>query len=225
MSNIEELKHLHTHLTYDDVLLLPNYSEITPPDTHLEATLCNGISLEIPIISAPMDTVSEASMLIALGKLGGFGILHRNLTIEEQSNQLKIALEANVRAGAAVSVGVDFVDRVKALAICHPTALCIDSAHGHTRNVLDAIRYIKSTYPQISLIAGNIATYEGAMALFEGTTRIMSGMGAPQLSALIEAARAARECKKHLIADAAFLIAKAIGKQLYPIYIDSGLMR
>lgn len=216
MSNTEQLMHLHTHLAYDDVLLLPNYSEITPPETHMGSFLCNGVTLDIPILSAPMDTVSEAPMLIALAQLGGFGILHRNLTIEEQSRQLKIALNANVKAGAAVGVGADFVDRVNALAACNPTALCIDSAHGHTKNVIDAVRYIKSSFPHIPLIAGNIATYEGAKALFDAgadtvkvgmgpgsicTTRIMSGMGAPQLSALIEAARAARECNKHIIAD------------------------
>lgn len=216
MSNTEQLMHLHTHLTYDDVLLLPNYSEITPPEVILKSLISNNLYIDIPIISAPMDTVSEAAMLIAIGNLGGFGILHRNLSIDEQTQQLQQALNAGVKAGAAVGVGPDLLPRVKALAACSPTALCIDSAHGHTKNVIDAIRTIKSICPHLPLIAGNVATYEGAKALFDAgadtvkvgmgpgsicTTRIMSGMGAPQLSALIEAARAAHECGKHIIAD------------------------
>lgn len=207
---------LPTYLTYDDVLLLPNYSEVLPYQTDVQAYLCEGVTLDIPIFSAPMDTVTEASMLIALGKLGGCGILHKNFTIQDQIDQLEAALSANVKAGAAVGVGPDFLNRVNALAELNPAFLCIDSAHGHSKNVIDGVRYIKDNYPEIPLIAGNVATYEGAKALFCAgadivkvgmgpgsicTTRIMSGMGVPQLTAVMEGARAARECNKHIIAD------------------------
>jgi IMP dehydrogenase len=216
MSNHRPLIHPHTHLTFDDVLLLPNYSEIMPSETDLETELCKGVVLEIPILSAPMDTVTEAPMLIALGRQGGLGVLHRNLAISDQVQQLKRALDLHLKAAAAVGVGEDFTERVEKLAECQPTALCIDSAHGYTKNMIEATRAVKQAFPRIPLIAGNVATYEGAKALFEAgadvvkvgmgagsicTTRIMSGMGVPQFSALIEVKRAAVECGKEMIAD------------------------
>lgn len=172
--------------------------------------------MEIPVLSAPMDTVTESKMLIALGRLGGLGILHRNLSIEDQAAQLKEALDAGVKAAAAVGFGPDFESRVRTLAKLHPTALCIDSAHGHTKNILECTRYIKEHYPEIPLIVGNVVTYEGASALFQAgadsvkvgvgpgsicTTRIMSGVGMPQLSAIFECAKAAREFERTIIAD------------------------
>jgi IMP dehydrogenase len=216
MSMTDHLMHIDTYLTYDDVLLLPNYSEVMPLETDISTCLCEGLSLQIPILSAPMDTVTEVDMLVALGTLGGLGIVHRNLSIDDQVGQLENALKQNVKAGAAVGIGSDFVMRVSALAALNPTILCIDSAHGHTKNVIDGVRYIKDNFPHIPLIAGNVATYEGAKALFDAgadvvkvgmgpgsicTTRIMSGMGVPQLTAVMEGARAARECHKHIIAD------------------------
>lgn len=216
MSNINELMHLHTYLTYDDVLLLPNYSEITPPDAILETALSPSCRLKIPILAAPMDTVTESRMASSIGQYGGLGIIHRNLSIEEQTLQLKEALSFGCLVGAAVGVGPDLQDRVAHLVSCGASVLCLDSAHGYTKNVIDAATYIKRVFPEVLLIAGNIATYEGAKALFEAgadvvkvgmgpgsicTTRIMSGMGVPQLSALVEAARAAKEFDKPIIAD------------------------
>lgn len=204
------------YLTFDDVLLMPNYSEVTPPETDIGVELIPGLNLDIPVLSAPMDTVSESSMLIALAEAGGLGIIHRNLTIAEQTRQLKMALDSNCKAGAAVGIGSDFKERVEQLATCMPTLLCIDAAHGHTKNVLEATIHIKRYFPHIPLIAGNVATYQGAKALFEAgadivkvgmgpgsicTTRIMAGIGVPQFSTILEAARAAREYQKPIIAD------------------------
>ncbi len=215
MSNLDDLKNVRNYLTFDDVLLLPNYSEITPQEVLLE-TVLSGTSLHIPILSAPMDTLTESSMLIALGKLGGMGVLHRNLSIDDQATQLKMALDKGVKAAAAVGFGNDFENRVNTLAKLNPTAICIDSAHAHTKNILHATRYIKQHFPQLPLIAGNVATYNGAKALFEAgadvvkvgmgsgsicTTRIMSGVGVPELSAIIDCALAAREFKRSIIAD------------------------
>lgn len=216
MSNIQDLQHLPTYLTYDDVLLLPNYSEIMPGNTVLDVSLTDAILLTMPILSAPMDTVTENDLAASLGKLGGLGIIHRNLSIEEQSAQVKDVLASGAKAGAAVGVGADLAERVEALAQAGASLLCVDSAHGHTKNVIDAVHFIKQNYPHISLMAGNIATYEGAKALFEAgadivkvgmgpgsicTTRIVSGMGVPQLSALVEASRAAHEFNRPIIAD------------------------
>ncbi len=144
------------------------------------------------------------------------GVLHRNLSITEQVRQLKIALEAKVKAGVAVGFGADFESRVETLAQLKPHVMCIDSAHGHTKNIMETTKFIKQRYPAICLISGNVATYEGAKALFEAgadvvkvgmgsgsicTTRIVSGVGVPQLSAIFECAKAAREYKRPIIAD------------------------
>jgi len=215
MSNLNELKN-GNYLTFDDVLLLPCYSEVVPKDVRLNTSLSLGLNLDIPILSAPMDTVTEYNMLIALGNLGGMGVIHRNLSIESQAEQLKKALDFGVKAAAAVGVGSDFEGRVNTLAKLKPTAICIDSAHGHTKNILQAVKYIKQHHSTIPLIAGNVATYEGAKALFEAgvdivkvgmgsgsicTTRIMSGVGVPQLSAINDCVRAAREFNRTIIAD------------------------
>lgn len=216
MSNLSELESTPTYLTFDDVLLLPNYSDVTPPETVLETELCKGLTLRIPIISAPMDTVTEEAMLISIGRLGGLGILHRNMSVEEQARQLASAVSLHVVAGAAVGVGNDLSERVERLASSSASVICLDSAHGHTKHVIEAVRKIKARFPDIPLIAGNIATYEGARDLFEAgadivkvgmgpgsicTTRIMSGMGVPQLSAIHEAARAAKLYGRTIIAD------------------------
>lgn len=211
--NFKTLPH---YLTFDDVLLLPAYSDITPLDVSLSTELAKELSLNIPILSAPMDTLTESNMLIALGKMGGLGVLHRNLSIADQVKQLKIALEAKVKVGVAVGFGADFANRVETLAQLKPHVMCIDSAHGHTKNIMETTKFIKQRYPGISLISGNVATYEGAKALFEAgadvvkvgmgsgsicTTRVVSGVGVPQLSAIFECAKAAREYKRPIIAD------------------------
>ncbi|MCP5468979.1 MAG: IMP dehydrogenase [Chlamydiales bacterium] len=196
------------YLTYDDVLLLPSYSEITPPETNLETFLTHKTLLQVPIIAAPMDTVCESLMARRMGELGGLGILHRNLSIEEQGKQLKEA----PGAGVAVGVGPDFKERVQHLVSCGATLVCIDCAHGHTKGVIEAIRALSN----VEIMAGNVVTYEGAKALFDAgadivkvgvgpgaicTTRVMAGVGAPQLTAVMECARAAEEAGKTIIAD------------------------
>lgn len=206
----------NTYLTFDDVLLLPNYSEVVPADIDLKTRLAPHLFLNIPILSSPMDTVTELKMLVALATMGGLGILHRNLSISKQAQIMKEALDMNLQAGAAVGIGPDFKDRVAALTALRPTIICIDSAHGHTRNVLEATRYIKQYHAETTLMVGNTGTYEGTRALFEAgadivkvgmgsgsicTTRIMSGVGVPQLSALFEASKAAREFNRPIIAD------------------------
>ncbi|MFZ5376760.1 MAG: IMP dehydrogenase [Patescibacteria group bacterium] len=216
MISLNQLTSLTEYLTYDDVLLLPNYSEVTPSQTDVSAQLTNKIRLDLPVVASPMDTVCEARMAITIAKLGGYGIIHRNFSIEGQVAELKTCLNEGVKVGAAVGTGADFAERVEALVKAGAPEICIDSAHGHTRHVIEAIQHIKTNYPEVDVIAGNVATYEGAKALFEAgadavkvgmgpgsicTTRIMSGMGVPQLTAVVEGVRAARECGKRIIAD------------------------
>ncbi len=218
-----------TYLTYDDVLLTPNYSEVTPSKTDVSSSLTNSIQLKIPIVASPMDTVCEDRMAIAIAKLGGYGIIHRNLSIEEQAKQLKKVMEKGHEAGVAVGIGSDFEKRIKSLAKCGANEICIDSSHGHTKHVIDGVKHIKKNYPKIEIIAGNVATYEGARDLFKAgaaavkvgmgpgsicTTRIMSGMGVPQLTAVIEGVRAADQFGGCIIADGGIKNSGDIAKAL-----------
>ncbi|RJR16126.1 guanosine monophosphate reductase [Candidatus Microgenomates bacterium] len=224
-----QLYNLPEYLTYDDVLLLPNYSEVTPSKTDISVQLTEKISLKIPVIASPMDTVCESALAIAIGKLGGIGIIHRNLTIEQQSDEVKKVATEGLLAAAAVGTGTDFEERVAALVKAGSQILCIDSSHGHTKHVIEATRFIKEKYSEITVISGNTATYDGTKALFEAgadivrvgmgpgsicTTRVMSGMGVPQLTAVIESVRAAQEAKKSLIADGGIRTSGDITKAL-----------
>lgn len=198
---------IKTYLTYDDVLLLPRYSAITPSRTDLEG--------KIPIIASPMDTVCEKEMALALGKLGGYGIIHRNMTIVKQVEQVTWVLKQKISCGAAVGVGPDFKERVAALIKAGAQEICVDAAHGHTRHVGEATAWIKNRF-KVEVISGNVATREGAEYLFKQgadavkvgmgpgsicTTRVMSGMGVPQLSAVMDCVPAAKKFKRKIIAD------------------------
>ena len=328
-------------LTFDDVLLLPARSEVVPANTNTQTQLSRNIRLNIPIISAAMDTVTESHMAIAMAQQGGLGIVHRNLTIEQQANEVdKVkrsesgmivdpvtigpeqmigdALEVmrrykisgvpvtrggklvgiltnrdlrfetrtdipigevmtkenlitvpvgttleeaeqilhkhrvekllvvddhydlkglitvkdiqkklkypsaskddqgRLRVGGAIGATGDYLERAAELVRARVDVLAIDSAHGHSSRVLEAIREVKKRFPQVGLLAGNVATCEGALALIEAgadavkvgigpgsicTTRMVTGAGMPQISAISEAARAAREHGIPVIAD------------------------
>lgn len=229
MSDFEDIFDIPKYLTFDDVLLLPNYTEFSYADVILKSKLTETISLDIPIISSPMDTVTEVDMLLGIGKLGGIGILHRNLSIDTQVDMMRRALEAGVQAGAAVGAGPDFQERVDALVKAGVQLICVDSAHGNNRVIIEAVKYLKQKYPNVQLIAGNVATYDGAKALFEAgadavrvgmgpgsicTTRIMSGVGVPQLSAIADTVKAAKEYNRHIIADGGITVSGDIVKAL-----------
>ncbi|UOQ65554.1 IMP dehydrogenase [Hymenobacter volaticus] len=329
-------------LTYDDVLLLPAYSEVLPRDTDPSAQLTRNIRLKLPFVSAAMDTVTESEMAIALAQEGGIGIIHKNMSIRAQAElvrrvkrsesgmildpfvlqeaatladakklmrdnniggipivneqrQLKgiltnrdlrfekdmnrhvtevmthaplvtakagteladaedILQESKVeklpvvdtdgrlvglitykdirkrrrtpnackdeygrlRVGAAVGVTPDLLDRVAALVEAGVDVVSVDTAHGHSKGVLDAVRELKQKFPKLEVIAGNVATAEGARALADAgadavkvgvgpgsicTTRIIAGIGVPQLSAVLEAARGLEGTGVPLIAD------------------------
>jgi IMP dehydrogenase len=328
-------------LTFDDVLLVPNYSEILPDQVDVSTYLTPDISLNIPLLSAAMDTVTESGMAISMARSGGIGVIHKNMSIERQKlevekvkksesgmivdpitahpddrvgkilnymseykisgfpvvkgdklvgivtnrdvrfvkdmetkvsevmtsenlvtvlsgttlEQAKEILHKNriekllvvdaenrlqglitikdiekirkypnackddlgrLRVGAAVGVGGDRHERVQALLSVGVDIIVMDSAHGHSANILRAISDIKSSFPKAQLVAGNVATYEGAKALIEAgvdtvkvgigpgsicTTRIVAGVGVPQVTAIMEAVKACRERDRCLIAD------------------------
>lgn len=329
-------------LTFDDVLLVPGYSEVLPKDVSLKTRLTKGIELNIPLVSAAMDTVTESGLAIAMAQEGGIGIIHKNLTIEQQAaevrrvkkyeagvvsdpvtcrsdisvGELRILaeqvgfsgfpvvdddelvgivtdrdfrfekkLEAKVSSimtpkerlvtvkegvdpddvrnllrkhriekilvvddafklqgmmtvkdmnkaqshpiaakdakgrlivGAAVGTGPETPDRVTALVEAGVDVIIVDTAHGHSKGVIDRVAWVKDTYPQVQVIGGNIATAEAAIALADAgadgvkvgigpgsicTTRIVAGVGVPQISAVANVAAALSERGVPVIAD------------------------
>ncbi len=335
-------KFLYEALTYDDVLLVPGYSEVLPRETDTSTFLTKNIKLEIPLVSAAMDTVTEAELAIAIALEGGLGFIHKNMSIEKQAAQVRkvkrsqsgmildpitldinsrvkdavaIMLEFNIggipvvdadrflkgiitnrdlrfikdmnrpireimtttnlitakagisleqaeeilqefkieklpivdderrltglitykdilkrrdkphackdefgrlRVGAAVGVTADIVDRVEALKNAGVDVVSIDTAHGHSRGVIEACKKIKAAFPDLDVVVGNIATPEAAKALAEAgadavkvgvgpgsicTTRVIAGVGVPQLSAVFECAEALKGTGVCVIAD------------------------
>lgn len=209
-------------LTFDDVLLLPSYSDFTRAEIDLSANFTRKIKLSIPLVSSPMDTVTESKLAIALAKLGGIGIIHRNLTIEDQAKEVEIVKNKKLLVGAAIA-GKNFEERAKALVNSKIDVIIIDSAHGFTKTIIKAVKLLKKTYPKLEVVAGNVATYDGARGLIKAgvdglrvgmgpgaicTTRIISGMGVPQITAIMETVRAARS---------------ANSKQTVPVIADGGI--
>jgi IMP dehydrogenase len=334
-------KIIETGLTFDDVLLLPSYSEVLPDAADVSSWLTPEIKLNIPLVSAAMDTVTESRMAISLARSGGVGVVHKNMSIAEQrlevekvkksesgmiiapitvppdmtveqalvvmaeysisglpvvdgdqlvgivtnrdvrfvkdsvtkvrdvmtkenlktvpvgttleeakehlhTNRIEKLLvvdadnklrglitikdiekirkypnsckdeHGRLRVGAAIGVGSDRDSRAATLLEAGADFLVLDSAHGHSKNILDAIRAIKGDFPDCQLIAGNVGTYEGAKALIAAgadavkvgigpgsicTTRVVAGVGVPQITAIMEASRACREAGKRLVAD------------------------
>jgi IMP dehydrogenase len=218
--------------TFDDVLLVPQYSEILPGETDVRSRFSRNVGLNTPVVSAAMDTVTEDGMAIAIAIEGGIGVIHRNQAPERQAEQVAAVKAAPVpadaaladldgkgrlRVAAAVGVGPDSVARAEALVKAGVDALVVDTAHGHTRNVIEALRRYRAAYgAAIDLVAGNVATAEGTAALIEAgadgvkvgigpgaicTTRIVAGVGVPQLTAIMLAASVAREHDVPVIAD------------------------
>ncbi|MBQ7618366.1 MAG: IMP dehydrogenase, partial [Desulfovibrio sp.] len=353
-------------LTFDDVLLIPAYSEVTPDMVDLSTQLTPTLPLRLPLLSAAMDTVTESAMAISMARMGGIGIIHKNMSIERQRleiekvkksesgmivdpvtispsatvfDALKLMEEYRVsglpvvdgeelvgiltnrdvrfvedtraiqvkevmtsenlvtvpvgtslseakrhlhehriekllvvdknkhlcglitikdidkvqkypnaskdekgrlRVGAAIGIGKDGEARAEQLLKAGADVLVLDSAHGQSVNVLNAIRKIKSAFPTCELIAGNVATYEGAKAVLEAgadtvkvgigpgsicTTRIVAGVGVPQFTAILEAARAAREMDRCCIGDGGIKfsgdIVKAIVAGAHSVMIGS----
>lgn len=216
-------------LTYDDVLLLPDASDVVPSEVDTKTQLTRNIRLAIPLISSAMDTVTESQMAIAMAKAGGIGIIHRNLAIDEQVTHVKLVKGASLIVGAAVGVGDDGYARAQALIDAGVDVVVVDTAHGHHRAVLDAIERIKKAYPDQEVIGGNVATRAGAQALINAgadavkvgvgpgsicTTRVVAGVGVPQVSAIMEAAKACKKSDVPLIADGGLQYSGDIAKAI-----------
>lgn len=218
-------------LTFDDVLLIPAESHVLPNEVDLSTKLADNIKLNIPLISAGMDTVTEGAMAIAMALQGGLGVVHKNMSIQAQagevanvksvvvpSNATKAAVDDQNRLLCAAAVGVtsDTFERAEALLEAGADAIVIDTAHGHSAGVLRKIKEFREHFLKQTLIAGNVATGDATRALFDAgvdvvkvgigpgsicTTRIVAGVGVPQITAIYDAASAAREYHKPIIAD------------------------
>ncbi|KRK47474.1 IMP dehydrogenase GMP reductase [Secundilactobacillus kimchicus JCM 15530] len=226
-----ETKFTKQGLTFDDVLLIPAESHVLPNDVDLKVQLADNLKLNVPFLSASMDTVTEANMAIAMAQNGGLGVIHKNMAIEAQAAEVTkvkavagdaahplaaVDTQGRLLTAAAVGVTSDTFDRAQALLDAGVDAIIIDTAHGHSAGVLRKVAEIRETYPDATLIAGNVATGAGTRALFEAgvdvvkvgigpgsicTTRVVAGVGVPQLTAIYDAAEVAQEFKKPIIAD------------------------
>ena len=230
MSNWEN-KFAKKGLTFDDVLLIPAESHVLPNEVDLSTKLADNLQLHIPLISAGMDTVTEGAMGIAMALQGGLGVIHKNMSIQAQASEVanvksvvvpasatKAAVDADNHLLVAAAVGVtsDTFERAEALLEAGADAIVIDTAHGHSAGVLRKIKEIRDHFPKQTLIAGNVATGDATRALFDAgvdvvkvgigpgsicTTRIVAGVGVPQITAIYDAASVAREYNKPIIAD------------------------
>ncbi|MCT7868747.1 MAG: IMP dehydrogenase [Lactobacillus iners] len=211
-----ETKFAKKGLTFDDVLLIPAESHVLPNEVDLSVKLADNIKLNLPFISAGMDTVTESSMAIAMALQGGMGVIHKNMSIVAQAGEVAtvkgVMLSGNftraavdeenkLLVAAAVGVTSDTFQRAQALLEAGANAIVIDTAHGHSAGVLRKIKEIREHFPKATLIAGNVATAEGTKALFDSGVDIIAGVGVPQITAIYDAASVAREYGKTIIAD------------------------
>ena len=188
-------------LTFDDVTLVPKYSEILPSDVDTSIKLTENLKLKIPLLSSAMDTVTESKMAIAIAKIGGIGIIHRNLDIKKQISEIQKVKKKKLLVGAAVGAGPKEFKRAEAVLKENIDMIVVDTAHGHTKKVSEIVTYIKKKKSKkTALCAGNIATPEAAKFLLKlgvdiikvgigpgsiCTTRLVAGIGVPQLSAIL----------------------------------------
>lgn len=218
MFDWKDIKNRGRGLTFDDVLIIPARSDIrSRRDPRLTSKVTKNISIETPIISANMDMVTEYDMALAMSTLGGLGILHRFISIEEQSSQARRLKEAGVKTiSASVGVGDEFKTRAKALIEAGVNIITIDIAHGHSVQMMETMKWLKDQHPQVDIIAGNLATPDAARDLIEAgadaikvgigpgsmcTTRIITGCGVPQLTAIALCAEIADTYGVPVIAD------------------------
>ncbi len=216
-------------LTFDDVLLLPRYSSILPSKTNISLRLTKKITLKVPFFTSAMDTVTESKMAIAIAKEGGVGIIHRNLDIKKQSNEVKKVSNKKLLVGAAIGTNFEDLDRTRSLSDNGVDIIVIDTAHGHSEKVLRTLSKIKKIVKNIPVCVGNIATGDAAKKLYNSgadilkvgigpgsicTTRMVAGIGVPQISAILDVKKALNKKKIKIISDGGIKFSGDIAKAL-----------
>ena len=203
-------------LTFDDVLLLPQYSSIVPANTNISVSLSKTINLKTPFISSAMDTVTESKMATAVAREGGIGVIHRNLDIKKQCNEVKKVKKNLLNVGAAIGTSQKELFRAKNLVDVGADLIVIDTAHGHSKNVITMLNKLKKFSSKITICVGNIATGEAAKLLYNSgadilkvgigpgsicTTRMVAGIGVPQITALLNVKKAINKKKIKIVSD------------------------
>ena len=217
-------------LTFDDVTLVPKYSEVLPSEVDTSIKLTNFLKLKIPLLSSAMDTITENKMAIAIAKAGGIGIIHRNLDVKKQIIEIKKVQKQKLLVGAAVGTGPKEFKRVEQILRENVNMIVVDTAHGHTKKVGEIIKKIKKIKsPSVSLCAGNVATPDAANYLIKlgvdivkvgigpgsiCTTRLVAGIGVPQLSAILDVRNGIKKKKVGIIADGGIKFSGDIAKAL-----------
>lgn len=215
MQNIDNIPF---SLSYDDVLLVPQYSSINSrQEVDLATHLSKKLTIKLPLITANMSDVTGVKMAVTIGKLGGLGVIPRFKPIDAQADEVsQVKKEIDIVA-AAIGTREGLEKRAEAVVKAGAKILFLDVAHGHMQRTLDATKTLKNMFgDDIVIVSGNTATFEAADDLFKAgadsvkvgvgpgsicTTRIETGSGVPQLTAIIESAKAARKHKKYLVAD------------------------
>ena len=216
-------------LTFDDVLMLPRFSSILPSNTNISLKLTNNIKLKVPFLSSAMDTVTESNMAIAMAQEGGIGVIHRNLNIQKQSSEVKKVKNKKLLVGAAVGTNKEDFERAKALIDSGADLIVIDTAHGHSKKVLKTLSKLKKIKSKIPFCVGNIATGEAAKKLYNSgadiikvgigpgsicTTRMVAGIGVPQISAIMDVKKALNKKNIKIISDGGIKFSGDIAKAL-----------
>ena len=217
-------------LTFDDVTMAPKYSEVLPSEVDTSIKLSSNLKLKIPLLSSAMDTVTESKMAIAIAKAGGIGVIHRNLDIKKQIREIKKVKKLKLLVGAAVGAGPLELKRAEAILKEKIDLIVVDTAHGHSKKVAEIIKAIKKKKTNnTALCAGNIATAEAAKFLVKlgvdivkvgigpgsiCTTRLVAGIGVPQLSAILEVKKGLKNNKVKIISDGGIKYSGDLAKAL-----------
>ena len=225
--------------SFNDVLIVPKYNKIASRrEVNLQTQVTKNYKIDIPIIAANMDTICEAEMAIALGKMGGLGIIHRFLSIKDQVKEVEKVKKHKLITAAAIGVK-DIEERVKALVKAKVDILVLDVAHGHSKRAGKTLDYIKANYPKVDVMVGNIATKDAAeyfiskkadaikVGIGPGamcTTRVMTGAGIPQITAIMDVYEASQN-RVPICADGGIKcpgdVVKAIGAGANTVMIGS----
>ena len=216
-------------LTFDDVLLLPQYSDILPSETDISLQLTKNILLKVPFLSSAMDTVTESKMAISIAHAGGLGVIHRNLNIVDQTKEIKKVKNKNLLVGAAVGTNKDDLERARSLVTNGCDLIVIDTAHGHSEKVLKTLSKLKRIIKKIPICVGNIATAAAAKKLYNSgadiikvgigpgsicTTRMVAGIGVPQISAIMEVKQVLKNRNVKIISDGGIKFSGDVAKAL-----------